>query len=191
MGFALAKAAIDLGAKVTLISGPVALNTPPGAERFDVTTAQEMLDAVMTNIMNADIFISAAAVADFQVEHQSLHKIKKESLEEFELKLRPTPDILAHVAKLPQRPYCVGFAAETQNLDANAKKKLLDKKLDLIALNDVSKKDIGFDVDSNQLTVISLEKSYHLPKDSKFQIALKLLNIISEQVNAKNKTKNS
>ncbi|MBI2790612.1 MAG: bifunctional phosphopantothenoylcysteine decarboxylase/phosphopantothenate--cysteine ligase CoaBC [Gammaproteobacteria bacterium] len=191
MGFALAQAAINVGAKVTLISGPVALKTPVGVERVDVTTAQEMLDKVMKNISNADIFISAAAVADFQVEEQSVHKIKKESLNQFELKLIPTPDILAHVAKLPQRPYCVGFAAETQNLEANAKKKLIDKKLDLIALNDVSKSDIGFDVDANQLTVISPEESYIIPKASKFQVAVKLLDIISEQVNAKNKTKNS
>jgi phosphopantothenoylcysteine decarboxylase/phosphopantothenate--cysteine ligase len=191
MGFALAQAAMNVGAKVTLISGPVALKTPHGVERIDVSTAQEMLDTVMTKMSNVDIFISAAAVADFQMEHQSAHKIKKESLEQFELKLIPTPDILAHVAKLSQKPFCVGFAAETQNLEVNAKKKLVDKTLDLIALNDVSKSDIGFDVDMNELTVMSLEKSYNIPKASKLEVAVKLLDIISEQMNAKNKTKNS
>jgi phosphopantothenoylcysteine decarboxylase/phosphopantothenate--cysteine ligase len=191
MGFALAQAAMNVGAKVTLISGPVALKAPHGVERIDVSTAQEMLDTVMTKMSNVDIFISAAAVADFQIEHQCAHKIKKESLEQFELKLIPTPDILAHVAKLSQKPFCVGFAAETQNLEVNAKKKLVDKTLDLIALNDVSKSDIGFDVDMNELTVMSLEKSYNIPKASKLEVAVKLLDIISEQMNAKNKTKNS
>lgn len=179
MGFALAQVAQNMGARVTLISGPVALKTPSGVERIDVVSAQEMYDAVMAHYQKADIFISAAAVSDFSVEKVT-HKIKKEQITQ--LSLKENPDILATVASQTPRPFCVGFAAETQNCELNAKKKLQAKNLDLIAVNDVSQEDIGFEVDDNALTVFSPHQTYHIPKQSKYQVGITLLKIISEQV---------
>lgn len=192
MGFALALAAKALGAKVTLISGPVALTTPQGVTRVDVQSCEEMLNAVIKHCHGADIFISAAAVADFRPEQVMPQKIKKQSENALQLNLVPTTDILAHVAAKKIRPFCVGFAAETEFSQSNAKKKLQQKNLDLIALNEVNREDIGFDVDVNALTVIAKDKTQvEIPKASKTQVAFKLLQIISEHYYAKNKTENS
>lgn len=191
MGFALAQAATTLGAKVTLISGPVSLATPYGVEREDVVSAEQMYEAVLKKSQSADIFISAAAVADFAPAALLPQKIKKRDAKALQLNLVPTKDILAKVATLPKRPFCVGFAAETEQVMVYAKKKFQEKHLDLIAVNDVSREDIGFEAGINELTVISQEKTFHIPKNTKYQIALKLLQIIRECYDAKNKTKNS
>ncbi len=185
MGFALAQAAIAMGAKVTLISGPVSLATPTGVKRIDVMSAKEMYNAVIAQSAACDIFISAAAVSDYRVE-MALQKIKKSAQDPMTLQLIQNPDILATVAKLKKRPFCVGFAAETEDVENNARRKLNEKELDLIAVNDVSREDIGFDVNTNALTVFGQQFHSHIPKNTKDQVAHSLLKIISECYHAKN-----
>ncbi len=136
MGFALAEAAAAAGARVRLVTGPVALSTPAGVERFDVQTAEDMYAAVHAQLPGSDVFIGAAAVSDYRPEHSAEHKIKKHA-QRLELKLTRAPDTLRSVAALapPERPFTVGFAAETENLEAHALAKLEDKRLDMIAAN--------------------------------------------------------
>src|SRR5262245_26316969 len=134
MGYAVARAAREAGAEVTLISGPVSLPTPAGVARVDVRTALEMFEAVKKDVQHADVFISVAAVADYRVKNPSRQKIKKGNGAP-RLELEENPDILAWVAALPRPPFCVGFAAESENLAQNAKAKLAKKKLPLIAAN--------------------------------------------------------
>ncbi|MFI4937833.1 MAG: bifunctional phosphopantothenoylcysteine decarboxylase/phosphopantothenate--cysteine ligase CoaBC [Candidatus Berkiellales bacterium] len=180
MGFALAQMAKAQGATVTLISGPVNLATPGGVQRIDVESAEQMYQAVISNYSQADIFISAAAVADFRPNQLSAQKIKKNAKETWQLSLVTNPDILATVASQPNKPFCVGFAAETENLPESAQQKLRDKKCDLIAVNDVSRSDIGFDVDMNALTVFSQDHTYAIPKMTKLEAASQLLTMIGE-----------
>ncbi|MBS0286556.1 MAG: bifunctional phosphopantothenoylcysteine decarboxylase/phosphopantothenate--cysteine ligase CoaBC [Proteobacteria bacterium] len=192
MGFALAKAAQRMGAKVTLIAGPVSLPTPAHVKRLDVTSAQQMYDVVMKEAQHCDIFISAAAVCDFRLLETNNHKIKKsDQHQNLTLNLVANPDILATVAKLPKRPFCVGFAAETENFEHYARQKLLEKELDLVALNDVSNNEIGFDANDNALTVFSHHQKHEITKNSKENVAIKLLEIIGEYYHAKNKTKST
>lgn len=191
MGLALAEAAIALGAKVTLVHGPIHQPIPATIQSIAVTNAQQMLEEVNKQVIEADIFISAAAVADFRVKEAVAHKIKKGADESWELTLVKNPDILASVAAREARPFCVGFAAETEFPEENAKQKLIHKKIDLIAVNDVSRQDIGFDTDDNALTVISHNKTHQIAKSTKYHVAVTLLEIISEYYHAKNKTKNS
>ncbi|MGE3320377.1 MAG: bifunctional phosphopantothenoylcysteine decarboxylase/phosphopantothenate--cysteine ligase CoaBC [Candidatus Berkiella sp.] len=190
MGLALAQAACALGAKVTFIHGPIQQVIPNNLQAISVVSANEMLGAVENHIEDADIFISAAAVADFRIKEPAAHKIKKGEVAQWELTLVKNPDILATVAKHAHRPFCVGFAAETEQPEHNAKQKLQEKNIDLIAVNDVSRSDIGFDTDENALTVISQNKTYSIAKASKYRIAQQLLEIISECYHAKNKTQN-
>ncbi|MCI0518955.1 MAG: bifunctional phosphopantothenoylcysteine decarboxylase/phosphopantothenate--cysteine ligase CoaBC [Chloroflexi bacterium] len=156
-GFALAQAALDLGAQVTLISAPAALPTPVGARRVDVETAEEMLAAVLRALPGSDLLLMAAAVADFRPRSPTAHKIKKDGGVP-QISLEKTPDILAAVAQAraqsghPLR--VVGFAAESQNLLDNAAVKLKAKKLDMIAANDISAQDAGFAVDANRITLL-------------------------------------
>ena len=147
MGYAVAIAAIEAGADVSLISGPVNLPEPSRVQITKVTSAAQMHSAVMQKISDTDIFISVAAVADYSLETISEQKIKKSS-DSFELKLKKNPDILSEVAALQNAPFSVGFAAETENLEANAQSKLRSKKLDMIAANQVAD-DRGFDVEAN------------------------------------------
>jgi phosphopantothenoylcysteine decarboxylase/phosphopantothenate--cysteine ligase len=150
MGYALAGAAASLGARVRLISGPVALATPPGVERIDVETAREMHEAAQGLARDSDLFIGCAAVADYRAEAAAEHKIKKVDDEEgLTLRLVKNPDIIAAVAALAQRPFVVGFAAETRDLEAYARDKLTRKGLDMIVANDVSSPEIGFGTDHN------------------------------------------
>src|SRR5678815_113161 len=135
MGYAVAAAAREAGAAVTLISGPVALATPAGVARIDVRSARDMFEAVKKNVKGADVFISVAAVADYRVKHPSAQKIKKANGKAVLLELEENPDILAWVAGQPKPPFCVGFAAESENLGRNAKAKRARKKLPLIAAN--------------------------------------------------------
>jgi phosphopantothenoylcysteine decarboxylase / phosphopantothenate---cysteine ligase len=140
MGYAIARAAHEAGAQVTLVSGPTALTAPYGVARLDVKTARQMLDAVMAAIKGTDIFVSVAAVSDWRVANASDQKIKKSEVDQQALKLEFTenPDILASVAALPNAPYCVGFAAETQDIEAYARAKLSKKKIPLIVANDAT-----------------------------------------------------
>jgi phosphopantothenoylcysteine decarboxylase/phosphopantothenate--cysteine ligase len=181
MGFALAKAAADMGAEVTLVAGPVNLATPAGVKRIDVESAQQMLDAVMTQVDAHNIFIGCAAVADYRIASVANEKIKK-SAEQMQLALVRNPDILATVAQHQPRPFTVGFAAETQNIEQYARGKLVKKQLDMIAANDVSIQGLGFNADSNALQVFSKDTCHQLPATDKYTLARQLLTLIEKQL---------
>lgn len=179
MGFALAEVAAEAGARVTLIAGPVNLPTPARVNRVDVSRAQDMYDACMEVVgQGADIFIATAAVADYRPMVTADHKIKK-STEEVHLTLVKNPDIVAAVAEHDKRPFTVGFAAETRDVIAYASAKLTNKKLDMIATNDVSGANVGFNSDNNALTVIWPGGHKVLPLASKRQIATQLIELIA------------
>jgi phosphopantothenoylcysteine decarboxylase/phosphopantothenate--cysteine ligase len=173
MGYALAEAARDRGAKVTLISANVSLDVIPNIELINVKTAAEMKKAVEGVVKKAHALIMAAAPADYQPEAIAKNKIKKESEQSLTLKLVKTPDILSEVKGNFIR---VGFAAESENLVANARKKLQNKKLDLVIANDITKADAGFDVDTNRIIIIDKTgKAEELPLMSKREAADKIL----------------
>ena len=179
MGFALAEVAAEAGARVTLIAGPVSLPTPSRVHRVDVMRAQDMYEASMKTVdEGADIFIATAAVADYRPMVTADHKIKK-STEEVHLTLVKNPDIVAAVAEHAKRPFTVGFAAETRDVIAYASAKLTNKKLDMIATNDVSGANVGFNSDNNALTVIWPGGHKVLPLASKRQIATQLIELIA------------
>ncbi|MBL4571148.1 MAG: bifunctional phosphopantothenoylcysteine decarboxylase/phosphopantothenate--cysteine ligase CoaBC [Alcanivorax sp.] len=179
MGFALAEAAAEAGAKVTLIAGPVNLPTPSRVDRVDVNRAVDMFDACMKAVEEGcDVFIATAAVADYRPTVTADHKIKK-STEEIHLTLVKNPDIVASVAEHDKRPFTVGFAAETRDVVAYAQAKLVNKKLDMIATNDVSGSNVGFNSDNNALTVIWPGGHKVLPLASKAQIAKQLIELIA------------
>ena len=179
-GFAIAKAAALAGAEVTLIAGKTSLKTPTGVRRIDVTTAQEMYDAVMLEVAQHEIFISVAAVADWRVANVSEHKIKKEFAGYPELVFEENPDILASVAALENAPYCVGFAAETDNLIDNARAKLFRKNVPLIVANLVSD---AINQDSNAVVFVERETDTPLAKATKEHIAQALIAKIAQEVN--------
>lgn len=183
-GFALAQAALDRGARVTLIAGPTALGTPVGAERIDVRTAQEMKEAVMEALGDVDGLLMAAAVSDFRPVRIEKQKIKKEAGPP-KVKLEPTPDILAEVGhdrRQTGRPaVLVGFAAESGDLEENARQKLHDKGLDLIVANNVTAPDSGFGVDTNRVTILDVEGSVQsLPLLSKTEVAERVLDRVED-----------
>jgi phosphopantothenoylcysteine decarboxylase/phosphopantothenate--cysteine ligase len=180
MGYALAQAAAEAGAQTLLVSGPTALATPPRVQRIDVRSAEEMHAAVMQHARDSDIFIAAAAVADYRPAQYAGQKIKK-SQDRLTLELVRNPDILATVAALDNGPFCVGFAAETENLEANARAKLQQKGLAMIAANWVGEGQ-GFDQDHNALTVISRQGEQQLATASKAQLARRLIALIAEQL---------
>jgi len=184
MGYAVALAAIEAGADVSLISGPVNLPAPDRVNVINVTSAAEMYNAVMQRISNTDIFVSAAAVADYRLQSVAEQKIKKTS-DIFELNLKKNPDILADVAALQNPPFTVGFAAETENLESNAQAKLRSKKLDMIAANQVGD-GLGFDSDTNALSVFWGSGQKQLQQAPKNKLAKKLINLITDQYNEKN-----
>ncbi|WP_282167099.1 bifunctional phosphopantothenoylcysteine decarboxylase/phosphopantothenate--cysteine ligase CoaBC [Shewanella japonica] len=181
MGFALATAATQMGAEVTLVSGPVNLATPSHVNRIDVESAQNMLDAVMEHVDGQDIFIGCAAVADYRIAEVAESKIKK-SAENMQLEMIRNPDILANVAALKNRPFTVGFAAETDNVEEYARGKLERKKLDLIAANDVSIAGLGFNADANALHVFWQDGSQQLPATDKLTLAKQLLTLIATKI---------
>lgn len=189
MGYALAKAALNAGAKVTLVSGPVVLEKPLHAKFIPVETAAEMFDAVMDNISDQDIYIGAAAVADYSPLNVHLDKIKKSS-EQTNLTLVKTKDILATVAHLEKPPYTVGFAAETDDLENYAKTKLLQKKLNMIAANWVGRKEGGFDSDQNALQVFWKNGQATLAMADKDTIAQQLIDLIANSVKQANDPSN-
>lgn len=182
-GFALAEAAVEAGAKVTLISGPCQLPTPDRVERIDVVSAQQMLETVMDRVATCNLFIGVAAVADYRPKDPKTQKIKKDtSGDELTIHLVKNPDILAAIAALKDGPYTVGFAAETQDVIKHAREKLARKNLDLIIANDVSDVSIGFNSDENRTTVISKTETEPLPQMSKHQLARKLVKVIAEHI---------
>ncbi len=180
MGYALAQAATDAGAAVTLISGPVNLAQPDHVKRISVTTAQEMLSASLANIDDCDIFIACAAVADYRPTAIAEHKIKKGNEEIMELHLVKNPDIVATVASLENKPFTVGFAAETRDVINYARGKLAKKGLDMIVANDVSQAGIGFNSDENAVTLVTANQQTSIPQTSKRQLAVQLIEQIAK-----------
>ena len=187
MGYAIAAAAAKRGANVTLVSGPVTLATPAWVKRIDVTTGLEMQQAVMNAIAQQHIFIAAAAVADYRSADIAVEKIKKQG-DEVTLKMVKNPDIVAGVGHLVEnRPYVVGFAAETQNVEEYAQQKRVRKNLDLICANDVSKAGQGFNSDNNALHLFWQEGEKALPLSDKSLLGQQLLNEIVSRYDEKNR----
>ena len=183
MGYSLAEAAIEAGAKVTLISGPVNLEPPPNCNFVSIETAKEMHEAVMHHVKSKDVYIGTAAVADYRSATFHESKIKKDTdKSSLTLQLQENQDILKSVSELNERPYLVGFAAETDNLLSNAKKKLKNKRLDLIVANDVSNKEIGFDSNENEVTLITNAEEKVLEKQNKKKISKKIIDFISSEL---------
>jgi len=179
MGFAVAEAAVQAGAHVTLIAGPVSLATPAGVARIDVRSAREMREAVVAQAPRSDVFVSAAAVGDFRPQAVAPQKLKKTG-QGLELSLMQNPDILAEVAAMPQRPFLVGFAAETENVEDYARAKLERKRLDLIAANRVGA-DCGFERDDNALLLIWPDGREELARADKRELARQLIGRIAVQ----------
>ena len=174
MGFAIAGAAAMAGARVTLVSGPVSLQTPAQVKQISVTSAREMHQSVMACIAESDIFIGCAAVADYRPEQCASQKIKK-TADRLDIHMVRNEDIIAQVAARKPRPFTVGFAAETSELIANARDKLQRKGLDLVIANDVAREDIGFGSDFNEVSVVSHDGVRVLPLQSKDQVARMLI----------------
>lgn len=178
MGFAIAAQAVAMGAAVTLVAGPVTLATPPGVQRIDVRSAEQMRQAVLAAAGSADAYIAAAAVADYRPREVANDKIKK-TRASFSLELERTPDILAELGARPSRPLLVGFAAETRDVEAYARDKLARKKLDLIAANQVGE-GMGFEVEDNALVLYGADGSrIDLGRAGKDELAARLLDIVA------------
>ena len=183
MGYNLAEAAIESGARVTLISGPVDIPKPSNCNFVSVETAQEMYDAVMHHVKEKDVYIGTAAVSDYRPVNTSNQKIKKDgSGKPIILELEENKDILKSVSELQDKPYVVGFAAETDNLLVNADKKLKGKNLDLIVANDVSDKEIGFNSEQNEVTLITSEEKTLIERQSKKKVSRQIIDFISDQI---------
>ena len=190
MGFALADALVGQGADVVLVAGPVALPTPRGVERVDVESAQQMYDAVFARVAQADIFIACAAVADYRAANVADKKIKKDGTETLTVELVRNPDIVASVAALPQRPFCVGFAAETDDVEAYAEHKRRIKGLDMIAANQVGAA-LGFEADDNALLVLWEGGREALENQPKPRLATRLVDLIVERFDAQTTAQDS
>jgi phosphopantothenoylcysteine decarboxylase/phosphopantothenate--cysteine ligase len=183
MGFAVAQAAREAGASVVLVAGPVSLPTPPGVTRIDVESAAEMLTAVLREVPGTDVFISTAAVADYRPARAAEQKIKKTN-NTLELAMERTADVLATVAARSERPFVVGFAAETESVEQNARTKLLKKNLDMIAANEVGH-DKAFDCEDNQLIVLSRGARHELARAGKLTLARGLITLIAQELAAR------
>ena len=183
MGFALAQAAVEAGAKVTLIAGPVALPTPERVNRIDVVSANDMLEAVNAAVLDANLFIASAAVADFRPANIADQKIKKTNdADTMTVDMVKNPDILATVANASAAPFTVGFAAETENLIDHARDKLARKGINMMVVNDVSRDDIGFASDTNEVTVITGSEAIDIDKCDKQHLARRLIALIAGQL---------
>ena len=180
MGFAVAAAAREAGAHVTIVSGPVQLQTPVGVTRINVESARDMYAAVHRHVADADVFIAAAAVADFQPVTIAKQKIKKQG-GSVNLELEPAPDIIKSVADMQRRPFVVGFAAETNDVEDNARIKLKRKKLDMIAANQVGD-GIAFDCEDNALTVIWPGGKLEVARGPKIDVARELIALIAQRL---------
>jgi phosphopantothenoylcysteine decarboxylase / phosphopantothenate---cysteine ligase len=183
MGFAVAQAAREAGAAVVLVAGPVSLPTPGGVTRIDVESAAEMMAAVLHEVPGTDVFISTAAVADYRPARAAPQKIKK-GAENLELSMERTDDVLATVAAKAERPFMVGFAAETEAVEQNARAKMLKKNLDMIAANEVGH-DKAFDSDDNQLVVLSRSARHELGRADKLTLARALVTLIAQELAAR------
>jgi phosphopantothenoylcysteine decarboxylase/phosphopantothenate--cysteine ligase len=190
MGYAVADALRGEGAEVTLVSGPVALATPQGVTRIDVESANDMLAAVEASVANADIFVACAAVADYRPVEPAERKIKKNAAPSLTLELERNPDILATVAARTDAPFCVGFAAETDDVAAYARGKLQAKGLDMIAANLVGES-LGFERDDNALLVMWPGGETALPTQSKSRLAKALVDLIVERFDAQTATEDT
>lgn len=178
MGFAVAQAAVEAGAQVTLVAGPTSLPTPAGVLRENVTTAREMHRAVMARATEADVFIGVAAVADYHVANESKQKLKKTSGKPH-IELAENPDILAEIAAVPGGPYCVGFAAETENLHEYAQAKRARKNIPLLAANLAHD---AFGCDENELTLFHDQGETRIPRASKLEVARGLIREIAARL---------
>lgn len=178
MGYAIAAAALEEEHEVVLVSGPVAISPPPGAELVPVITGEEMFTALTARLADCDVFVMCAAVCDYQPVERAMQKLPKPR-GPFSLQLEPTRDLLASLTSLPHRCFVVGFAAETQDLTTNARRKLVEKKCDLLVANDVSRTDLGMDADENELIVFSPnDEPETLAREKKTELARRLLQII-------------
>jgi phosphopantothenoylcysteine decarboxylase/phosphopantothenate--cysteine ligase len=183
MGFAVAQAARAAGAEVVLVSGPVSQPTPPGVRRIDVESAADMLAAVLRELPGTHVFISTAAVADYRPVRAAPQKIKKTG-DTLEVGMERTADVLATVAARPERPFVVGFAAETESVEQNARAKLMKKNLDMIAANEVGDEK-AFDSDENQLIVLARGARYELGRAGKLVLARGLVTLIARELAAR------
>ncbi|WP_276753919.1 bifunctional phosphopantothenoylcysteine decarboxylase/phosphopantothenate--cysteine ligase CoaBC [Pseudoalteromonas marina] len=182
MGYALAEAALLLGANVNLISGPVTIKAPIGANLINIESAEQLLNEALVYAPQSDAFIGCAAVADYRAGEVATQKMKKQG-DELTLTLVKNPDVIAAVANIEKnRPYTVGFAAETQNVESYAKGKLVNKNLDMICANDVSQSGLGFNSDQNALTLYWQNKQLELPVSSKSTIALKVIEQLAKHL---------
>jgi len=181
MGYALAEAAQQLGANVTIVSGPVNLATPKNCDRINVTSALQMHSTVMETVQQQDIFIACAAVADYRPANVAEQKIKKTQSDDMSVHMIKNPDIVASVAALNKPPFTVGFAAETQDVEHYARDKMQRKKLAMIAANDVSQAGQGFNAEDNALTVFWPEGQQNIGLASKHEVARQLLQLIATQ----------
>ena len=182
MGYALAEAALLLGANVNLISGPVTIKAPAGANLINIESAEQLLYEALVYAPQSDAFIGCAAVADYRAGEVATQKMKKQG-DELTLTLVKNPDVIAAVANIEKnRPYTVGFAAETQNVESYAKGKLVNKNLDMICANDVSQSGLGFNSDQNALTLYWQNKQLELPASSKSAIALKVIEQLAKHL---------
>ena len=173
MGYALAEAALRRGARVVLVTGPVSLQPPGGAEVVAVETAEQMREAVLQRLEQATVVIATAAVSDYRPRTQARHKIKRSG--PLALELEPTADILGEVSRRRRGQIVIGFAAETENALENARKKLAAKSLDAIVVNDVSRPGIGFDSERNAVTIIAQDVVVEVPETSKWEVAQRVL----------------
>ncbi len=178
MAYALANACVEAGAEVLFIYAEMQINPPDKVKLIKATTADNMYQMVMKNITKQDIFISVAGVTDYKIAKQSKVKIPKQ--QKLNLELVASKDILADVCKLDNKPFTVGFAAQTDNLLVKAYKKYQQKKCDLLIANDVSKKGIGFNSDDNEVYILHNDDNYKLSKQSKTKIAIKIIDFISQ-----------
>lgn len=184
MGYALAQAALEAGARVVLISGPTALKPPERVELVPVVTAAQMYEASLSHAPGCDLFIGAAAVADFRPTEVAQQKIKKGADAQMTLTLIKNPDIIAAVARLDPKPFTLGFAAESEKLLEHARAKLERKRLDAVVANDISEQGIGFESDDNAAVLIDSRQSVVLERQSKKQLARRLIQLLAERVNS-------
>ena len=185
-GYALASAAVDAGARVILVSGPTALTAPERVDLVKVTSAQDMHEAVQARLPETDIMIGVAAVSDYRPKMVETQKIKKGQCGErtLTLELVENPDIIAEAAKHPNAPFTVGFAAETENLENYAKRKLLEKNLAMIVANNVANSQIGFNSDANATTIFWAGGEINIPMMSKRALSERLISIIADRIEA-------
>jgi phosphopantothenoylcysteine decarboxylase/phosphopantothenate--cysteine ligase len=182
MGYAVARAALGAGARVTLITGPVSMPAPLGAAVTRVQTANEMFDTVKRQVAQADVYVGVAAVADYRVERPRQHKIKKTDEAQLQLKLLPNPDILAWVAARPKAPFCVGFAAESRNLDEYADQKRRRKKVQLMVAN-LAQEAIG--ADENEVSLLDDAGIHRLARAPKDVVARQIIDHIASLYRAR------